>query len=457
MRAERPNRLRYTAAMSAHADFLLEPDWLLPIAPAAVVHEGFGLAIAGTDIAAVAPRERLREQFPDAPRIDLAGRILMPGLVNAHGHMAMTLLRGLAEDLPLDAWLKERVWPIEARNISESFVTDGTAHAVLEMLKSGTTTAADMYFFPERSAAVIRRAGMRAQVAFPLISHPNAWSASAAEAFHKGLALRDEYRDDALIRIAFGPHSTYALTAADLEKTLTLAQELDAPIHIHLHETEQEVLDARAATGQTPFALLDALGGLIPNVQAVHVTSLDDADLDRLASRAVAVVHCPHSNLKLGSGYCPVGRLIASGIRVGLGTDGAASNNSLDLFAELRTAALLAKAIGRDPRALPAFEALALATIGGARVLGLDEQIGTLEVGKRADLIAIDLARPAATPSHRPEVSLVHGSAGAWVTHVWIDGRPIVADGRALTLDEREVVARADFWRRRLHAERQVA
>ena len=441
--------------MPAHADFLLEPDWLLPIVPAGVVHEGFGLAVAGSDIVAVAPHAELRERFPDAERIALAGKLVMPGLVNAHGHMAMTLLRGLAEDLPLDAWLADRVWPLEARNISESFVTDGTAHAVLEMLKCGTTTAADMYFFPERSAAVIRAAGMRAQVAFPLISHPNAWSANAAEAFHKGLALRDEYRDDRLIRIAFGPHSTYALTGADLEKTLTLAQELDAPIHIHLHETEREVHDSRAATGRSPIALLDALGGLIPNVQAVHVTSLDDADLELLASRSVAVVHCPHSNLKLGSGYCPVARLMARGVRVALGTDSAASNNSLDLFAELRTAVLLAKAIGRDPRALPAFEALELATLGGARVLGLDHEIGSLEAGKRADAIAIDLQRPAATPSHRPEVALVHGAAGSWVTHVWIDGKPIVADGRALTLDEHEIVARADYWRQRLDAEQQ--
>jgi len=415
------------------------------------------LAVAGTDIVAIAPREQLRAQFPDAPRIDLAGQIVMPGLVNAHGHMAMTLLRGLAEDLPLDAWLKERIWPIEARNISESFVTDGTAHAVLEMLRSGTTTAADMYFFPERSAAVLRRAGMRAQVSFPLISHPNAWSANAAEAFHKGLALRDEYRDDALIRIAFGPHSTYALTQAELEKTVTLAQELDAPIHIHLHETEAEVQESRAAIGRTPIAHLDALGGLIPNVQAVHVTVLDDADLERLATRGVAVVHCPHSNLKLGSGYCPLTRLLGRGVRVALGTDGAPSNNTLDLFAELRTAVLLARAVGRDARALPAFDALALATLGGARALGLDEDVGSLEVGKRADLIAVDLQRPAAAPAHRPEVSLVHGAAGSWVTHVWIDGKPIVANGRALTLDEREILAKADYWRQRLQRERQSA
>jgi 5-methylthioadenosine/S-adenosylhomocysteine deaminase len=310
-----------------------------------------------------------------------------------------------------------------------------------------------MYFFPERSAAVLREAGIRSQVCFPIIGHPNAWSTGAADALHKGLELYDELRSDPLVTVAFGPHSTYALARADLERTLVLADEVEAPIQIHLHEGADEVAQARAASGETPIATLDRMGFLMPSLQAVHVTEIDDGDLERLASRGVGVVHCPHSNLKLGSGFCPVTRMRDRGVRVALGTDGAASNNSLDLFAELRTATLLAKAIDRDPRALPAPEALEMATLGGARVLGLDREIGSLERGKAADVIAVDLARMGAWPVHRADVALVHGHAGQWVRHVWVAGRRVVEDGRVQTLDTDGVRARAEAWRRRIAAD----
>lgn len=451
MGARSSARVRYTAPMpNPTQSLLLEADWIVPVAPRGVVHERFSLAICDGRIEDLGPRESMRVRYPRHGRIELPGHALMPGLVNAHGHMAMTLLRGLAEDLPLDTWLKDHIWPIEARCMSEAFVADGTALAAVEMLETGTTTASDMYFFPERSAAVLREAGIRSQVCFPIIGHPNAWSTGAADALHKGLELYDELRSDPLVTVAFGPHSTYALARADLERTLVLADEVDAPIQIHLHEGADEVAQARAASGETPIATLDRMGFLMPSLQAVHVTEIDDADLERLASRGVGVVHCPHSNLKLGSGFCPVTRMRERGVRVALGTDGAASNNSLDLFAELRTATLLAKAVDRNPRALPAPEALEMATLGGARVLGLDREIGSLERGKAADVIAVDLARMGAWPVHRADVALVHGHAGQWVRHVWVAGRHVVEDGRVQTLDTDGVRARADAWRRRI-------
>jgi 5-methylthioadenosine/S-adenosylhomocysteine deaminase len=431
---------------------LLESDWIVPVVPHGVVREDWSLALRDGRIADIGPRETLRARHPDCTRIRLPGHVLVPGLVNAHGHMAMTLLRGLAEDMPLRTWLRNHIWPIEVQHMSEAFVADGTALAMLEMLETGTTTASDMYFFPERAAALAREAGMRAQICFPIIGHPNAWSTGTADALHKGLELRDAFRADPLVAIAFGPHSTYALTHADLERTLMLADEVEAPLQMHLHEGADEVAEARATHGETPIASLDRMGFLIPRLQAVHVTAIGDDDIERLASRGVGVVHCPHSNLKLGSGLCPIGRLRAHGVRVALGTDGAASNNSLDLFAELRTATLLAKAIEGDAAALPAADALEMATLGGARVLGLEREIGSLEPGKAADVVAVDLDRAGAWPVHRADAALVHGHAGQWVRHVWIAGRPVVVDGRVTTLDTDDVRGRADAWRRRIGA-----
>ncbi len=432
---------------------LLEPDWLLPIEPHGTIHRRYSVLIDDALIVAVGPREVLRSDHPNATRVALAGRLLMPGLVNAHGHLAMTLLRGLAEDVPLKAWLEEHIWPLESRWVNESFVADGSALAIVEMLRTGTTTACDMYFFPERVAAVARQAGFRAQIAFPIVGAATPWAADADDCIARGLELHDAYRDDDLVQIAFGPHSTYALSTAKLERIRTLADELDAPVHIHLHENATEVADSRKAHGATPIALLDAIGLLTPRLQAAHVTTLDTADLERLASSGVGVVHCPQSNLKLGNGCCPLNRIRQAGIHVGLGTDGAASGNDLDLFDEMHSAALLAKAIDGDPRALPAFEALHLATLGGARVLGLDDVIGSVAAGKAADLIAVDLSGVGAVPAHRPEAVLVHGNAGRLVSDVWIAGRHVLDARRLTTIDEHDVIERAAQWGRRMAGE----
>ena len=432
------------------ADLILDPTWILPIVPARTVLTGHSVAIGDGKIRAIGPTASIHEQFHASAVQRLDGQVLMPGLVNAHGHAAMVLLRGLAEDMPLDRWLRERVWPIDAQWMSRDFVADGIALALLEMLKSGTTCFSDMYFFPEASATAARQAGIRAQIAFPLIEFPNAWSSNAAEGFHKGLALHDEHRDDPLIRVAFGPHSAYALGKADLLKTLTYAEEIDAPIHIHLHETAAEVDAARRELGTSHIHYLADLGLLVPRLQAVHLTHVDDAELDLLVESGVHAVHCPQSNLKLGSGVCDIERFRQRGLVVGLGTDGAAANNTLDLFTELRVAALLAKTITGDPSALGAFDALELATLGGARALGLETSIGSIETDKAADLISIDLTYSAALPVHRPEATLVYGASGNHVRHAWVAGRHVLDERKPTTLDEGDIHARATRWSRLL-------
>ena len=440
----------FRSASTRSADLVLEPRLLLPIAPENTALEAAAVAVGGGEILAVDSRGALQERFPNTPRLDLPRHALMPGLVNAHGHLAMTLLRGLGESEPLKAWLETTIWPLEQRWVDAEFVRDGTRLAVAEMLACGTTTAADMYFFPEVAAQVCRDAGLRLQAAFPITAVANAYSTSIDDCFAKGLDLHDRFRDDALVTTCFGPHSAYAVDRKTLERVAMLADEVDASVHIHLHETAAEVADARRQCGSSWMQLLDAIGLLNENLQAVHMTAVTDDEIRLAAERGVRVIHCPHSNMKLASGVCPVAKFLAADAVVALGTDGAASNNGLDLFAEARLAALLAKSSSADPTALPASEVVALATIGGARALGLADRVGTIEPGKRADLIAVDLDAPAMQPLHDVFAQLVHSAAGPRVTHTFVDGKCLYADNEWRTLDIAETSARADVWRERL-------
>lgn len=439
-------------APAAEADWILSPRLLLPIAPANNVLEDAAVAVAGTNILAVGPRADLLARHPAARHLRLDHHLLMPGLVNAHGHLAMTLLRGLGEGQSLKAWLEETIWPLEGRWVSPAFVRDGTRLAVAEMLASGTTAAADMYFFPHEAAEVCLAAGFRLQAAFPIVEMPNAYASGVDECFAHGLALHDRVRAEDLVTTCFGPHSAYAVQRPSLERVAMLADELDIGVQTHLHETAEEVADARRKTGVSWLRLLDGIGLFNESLQAVHMTAVTDDDIALTAERGVRVVHCPHSNMKLASGVCPVSRFLAAGARVGLGTDGAASNNTLDMFAEARLAALLAKHAGGDPTALAAADTLALATIGSARALGIDNKVGSVEVGKRADLIAVDLRHPSMQPMHDPAAQLIHGTAGARVTHTFVGGRLLYENGAYHTLDIDETLVRAEQWRQELKA-----
>jgi 5-methylthioadenosine/S-adenosylhomocysteine deaminase len=437
------------------ADLIIDARWVLPIAPANQVLHHHSVAVDDGRILALAPTVEMHARMRARRRVQLDDHhVLLPGLVNAHGHAAMALLRGLADDVPLARWLNDIIWPTEARWVSETFVRDGVELAIAEMLKSGTTCFSDMYFFPEVGARVAHDAGMRAQVLFPVIQFPNAWSRDTDDAIHKGLALHDLYRDDALIRIGFGPHAPYTVTADDFVGILALADELDSTIQTHLHETADEVAQARAQSGRSHIEQLHDLGLLVPRLQAVHMTQITDHELDLVAESGVGVVHCPQSNLKLGSGLCPVARLRAAGVSVGLGTDGAASNDGLDLFAEMRAASLLAKALARDPVALDALTLLEMATLGSARVLDLHQEIGSIEPGKYADLVAVDLDHVSTLPVHHPEAQLIHTTAGNRVTHVWICGQARVESGALLTLDESGIRRRSRAWGERIAAGR---
>jgi 5-methylthioadenosine/S-adenosylhomocysteine deaminase len=431
-------------------DFIIDAAWILPIAPSNSVLEAASIAIAGERILKLGDREHIHAEFAANEVIELASHALLPGLVNAHGHAAMTLLRGFAEDAPLASWLSEQIWPTEARWVNADFVRTGSQLAMIEMLRSGTTCFSDMYFFPEATAAAADAAGMRAQVAFPIIEFPNAWSAGSDEGFHKGLELHDEYRSHGRIQVAFGPHATYSVSEADLNKIRIYAEELDINIQIHLHETADEVAEAHSRVDTSWVHHLNDRGLLGPHLQAVHATQLTAAEIVLLAENQVKVVHCPFSNLKLASGICPTTDLLSAGVTIGLGTDGAASNNSLDILSEARLAALLAKHKSADAGALAAPKALELATLGGAKALGLDSIIGSLEPGKAADMMAVDLSPARFQPLYNPIAQLVHTAAGSSVTDVWVAGNRLVQDGALTTLDEAAVLSDVAQWQARI-------
>jgi len=433
----------------ASAELLIHPGWIVPVIPRGVILEDYSLAVSGDRITALLPRSAARGIAADR-ELELPGHALLPGLVNCHGHAGMSLLRGYADDEPLMPWLEQHIWPAEGAHVGEEFVADGTELAIAEMIRSGTTTFSDMYFFPNVCAATAERLGMRCQITFPVFDFPTAWGRDADDYISKGLALRDAFKHSALVNVCFGPHAPYTVSAGNLAKIATLAAELDAAVHIHLHETGGEVLRAVEEHGERPLDTLHRLGLLGPRTQCVHMTDLGEQDIELLAQTGAHVIHCPESNMKLASGACPVGKLTARGVNVAIGTDSAASNNDLNLFGEMRSAALLAKLHTLDATALPAAEALAMATINGARAMGLEQQIGSLEVGKQADLIAVDLRGPETQPLYNPLSQLVYACNGSQVTHSWIAGVPVLAERQLTRIDLTELSERCARWQRRI-------
>ena len=434
------------------ADILIHARWILPVEPAGKVLHHHALAIAGRHILAMLPSAQAREQIQAQEVVELPHHALIPGLINAHTHAAMSLFRGLADDLPLMIWLQRHIWPAEQQWVSPEFVTAGSRLALAEMIRGGTSCFNDMYFFPDATAEAAREAGMRAVVGMILIDFPSAWAADADDYLQRGLALHDRYRQDPLIKAIFAPHAPYTVSDEPLKRVRTLAAELELPIHMHVHETRNEVDEALESRGRRPLAHLDELGLLAPDLIAVHMTQLEPAEIHRLAEAGVNVVHCPQSNLKLASGFCPVAKLVEAGVNVALGTDGAASNNDLDLLAEMQTAALLAKGVAGDPAALPAHQALEMATLAGARALGLEQVTGSLLPGKAADIAAIDLGALETQPLYDPASQIVYAAGREQVTHLWVEGRPLMAERRLLTLDTDALLDEARRWRQRIAA-----
>lgn len=431
-------------------DLLVVPRWLVPVQPAGVALEDHALAIDGGRIVDVLPAAFAQQAFAPRETLSLPEHAVMPGLVNLHTHSAMTLLRGLADDLPLMDWLQHHIWPAEAKHVGRAFCIDGVRLACAEMIRGGTTCFNDMYFFPDATAEVAAETGMRATVGLIVIDFPTAWAQTADEYIAKGLELHAQLRNQSLIRTAFAPHAPYTVSDAPLKRIRELAAELGIPVHMHVHETAGEVEDGIRATGQRPFARLKGLDLLGPDFIAVHMTQLDDDEIADCGALGVHVAHCPQSNLKLASGFAPVARLLAAGANVGIGSDGAASNNDLDMLSELRTAALVAKAVAGDPRAVPAATALHMATLAGAKALGIDDETGTLTRGKSADFIAVDLSAVSTQPVYDVVSQLAYAAGRDQVTDVFVAGRALLRDRRLLTIDEAAVTARAADWRARI-------
>jgi len=439
--AEPARRSRGSGHAEIKEKLLLSARWIVPVEPAGAVLEHHAVAVRDGSIEQVLPAGRARAAFPDHELVDLPEHVLIPGLVNAHTHAAMVLMRGLSDDLPLMRWLQEHIWPAETKHISPRFVRDGTALACAEMLRGGITCFNDMYFFPEAALEAALEAGMRVALGLIVIDFPTAYASDPDDYLRKGLELRDRAREQPLASFCFAPHAPYTVSDPVFRQVATLAEELDVPIHVHVHETENEIERSIAEHGVRPLERLAKLGLLGPGLIAVHAVHLLQDEIQLLARHGCSVAHCPSSNLKLASGFAPVEALRKAGVNLCLGTDGAASNNRLDLLAEMRTAALVAKAVARDAQALPAHAALRAATLGGARALGLGARIGSIEPGKRADLAAIALRAPELAPCYDPVSHLVYAAGREHVTHVWVDGALRVRDGMlvdaAASLDTR--------------------
>jgi len=430
-------------------DLVIDARYIVPVEPPGTLVD-HALVVDGGRIVALAPSTSIAGAYAPRSRVALPTHVLIPGLVNAHTHAAMVLMRGIADDLPLRTWLEEHIWPCEGRHVSPEFVADGTLHAAVEMLKGGITCASDMYFYPDAAAHAYESAGIRALIGMPVFDFPTPYASDADGYLAKGFAARDAFKHSPRLAFALAPHAPYTVGDDTWRKIVMYARQLDLPIHTHVAETRAEVDDARAASGESPVLRLDRLGATGPSFIGVHAVHVDAADIETLATQQCSVVHCPVSNMKLASGVAPVAALMKRGINVALGTDSAASNNRLDLFAEMRAASLLAKVATLDAAALPAAAALRMATLAGAIALGLDQQIGTLAAGKQADVVAVDLSDIDALPMYDPVSHLVHAVGRDKVSDVWIAGGRVVDAHRVTSVDEAMIMTRARAWQQRL-------
>ncbi|MBL4583989.1 MAG: TRZ/ATZ family hydrolase [Pseudomonadales bacterium] len=428
-------------------DTIIHANWIIPVIPRNTVLKYHAVAIDRGEIKAILPASEIDQLFEARKVYRLGEQALLPGLINSHGHAAMSLFRGMADDLPLQNWLNDHIWPTEQQWVSEEFVRDGNELSIAEMLLSGTTFSSDMYFFPDVFAQVSQQMGIRSQVCFPVMDFPTIWARDPDEYIHKGLQLQDDYRGSKIVNIAFGPHAPYTVSDAPLQRIAMLSEELEIPVHTHLHETRQEIQDSLKQYGKRPIKRLADLGLLSPALQAVHATHLNEEDIRLLKKANAHVIHCPESNMKLASGFCPTLTLQEAGINIALGTDGCASNNDLDLFGEMRSAAMVAKANSGNAAAITDHDALEMATINGAKSMGLEDKLGSIEPGKWADLIAINLDTVFQQPIYNPVSQLIYTNSASQLTHSWIGGKVIVEDSRLNTADTTEIIHKAKQWR----------
>lgn len=440
------NEVPLNPKIPLQADLIIHAKWVIPVVPEGAVYTDHAVAVVDRRIVAILPSAEARQSIQATRNIELRNHALIPGFVNAHGHSPMALFRGIADDMPLKQWLEHHIWPLEGKFVDPQFVRDGSMLAIAEMIAGGTTCFADMYFYPDETAKAAIGAQLRVQLACPVLDFPTVWARDGDEYIEKATRLHDDYRNHDLVSTAFGPHAPYTVSDAPLRKLSVLAEELDIPIHMHVHETANEVQEALATDGRRPLRRLHDLGLLSPRLLCVHATQLIAEEIELLSAQGVSVLHCPESNLKLASGFCEVARLKQHGVNVALGTDGGASNNDLDMLGEMRSAALLAKGVAADASVLSAPEALTMATLNGARALGLDAITGSLEVGKFADITAVDLQDLNSSPVYNPISQIVYASNASQVTHVWCAGKQLLDNRQLLTIDKSRVLSGARTW-----------
>ncbi len=431
-------------------DTLLNAKWVIPVDDNDAILHNHSLVINQGNIVDVLPTQQAKNQYQAKENRDLLDHAIIPGFINSHTHAAMNLLRGFADDLPLMDWLENHIWPAEAKWVSPQFVYEGTQLAIAESLRSGVTCFNDMYFFPDEAAKAIDETGFRATVGLIVIDFPTVWASNADDYLAKGQTVYDTLKNHPRIRTALAPHAPYTVSDEPLKKIAALAEKLDIPIHIHLHETAFEVAQAVENTQQRPIARLNALGLLSPRLLAVHMTQLNEQEIKLCADKGVQVVHCPDSNMKLASGMCPVHKLQQVGVNVCIGTDSASSNNNLDMLGEARSAALLGKMVAEDATAVPAYTALRMATINGAKALGIDQLTGSLIPGKAADITAIDLSTLETQPLFCPVSQIVYSACRTQVTHVWVDGQCLLDNRKLTTMDESYLITLAQQWSEKL-------
>jgi 5-methylthioadenosine/S-adenosylhomocysteine deaminase len=430
-------------------DLRIDARFVIPVEPAGTLTD-HALVIDAGCIVALVPFANADRDYAPRERVALADHALIPGLVNAHCHAAMTLLRGVADDVPLKAWLEEHIWPREARFVAPDFVHDGTLLATAEMLRAGITCCNDMYFYPDAAAEAYEEAGMRAMIGMPILDFPTPYAADADGYLQRGFAARDAFKHAPRLAFSLAPHAPYTVSDDTWRSVVVYARQLDLIVQTHLAETRREVDEARATSRESPLARLDRLGATGPSFVAVHAVHVDARDIELLAAQGCHVVHCAGSNMKLASGIAPVAALLAHGVNVALGTDGAASNNRLDMLDEMRLASLAAKVQTGDAAALPASTLLRMATLAGAAALGLDARIGSLVAGKEADVTAVRLADVETLPLYDPVSQLVNAAGREHVTDVWVAGERLLNERRLARIDTQALVSRARMWQARL-------
>ena len=439
--------------MSRKIDYLISPKWVAPVIPRSRILEDYSVAVSHNTISMILPTHEALKIFPETPNIPLPEQLLTPGFINVHAHAAMSLLRGIADDRSMMDWLNNWIWPIEAKLVDPNFVRDGTQLAGIEMIMGGTTTVADNYFFPDESSRAFASLGMRAQIGLPILKFSNNWARDEKDHFAKCLTILDQRQDNPLQSLSISPHAPYSVSDEGFLSVAELADKKNLKVQLHLHETSQEIQDSLDQSGLRPFTRIENLGILNEKLQAIHLTQLNSDEIDKLAENKVHVGHCPESNMKLGSGVCPISDLLARNINVAIGTDSAASNNDLDMLQEVRTASFLSKAVTRDATQISAEDCLEMITLNGAKFLGLEQKIGSIEVGKLADLTSIDMSSIALKPVYNPVSQLVYNCTSANISNVWINGKQILKNRKLVSFKISELERKVEKWKEKIISE----